>query len=313
MPLLTVVAICYNHERFVRECLDGILAQTHRDYQFIVVDDGSQDGSKRIIREWLAEHRVECTFIDHEINRGLLPTLNEMLSVARGKYIAKVSTDDLWLPDKLERQLARMEALPDDVAVLYGDAHLIDEAGRRLPRDFLEEHRCLSPPSGRIAPHLVVGNFIPSLTTLVRRDALVAVGGYDERLNYEDWDMWLRLALRYRFEALGEVNACYRIVGNSLVRTGARADRPQTLMSNVLIMEKVATSALADPETRLRAAWTMDRCARELLRQRHPLALRALPRVVRARAVHEWLTRFRSTAAARAPVERPRPDTAHRA
>ena len=266
-PLLTVVAICYQHERFVEECLESIRAQTLQDFQFIIVDDGSKDRSKSLIRDWITRHGVTATFVDHQVNQGLLPTLNEVLRLARGTWISKVATDDAWLPDKLEQQLATALALPESVAVLYGDATRIDEAGQDLGETFLEEHGRTPPPSGSIALDLVKGNFIPSLTTMVRRRALVDVGGWDEQLNYEDWDMWLRLALRHDFVGSPRLNARYRVVRDSLARTGAHPQRPQTLMSNVRIMRKVITSGLAERAVVRQAAWNMDEYARALLRQ----------------------------------------------
>jgi glycosyltransferase involved in cell wall biosynthesis len=266
-PLLTVVALCYQHERFVEECLESIRTQTMQDFQLIIADDGSKDRSKALIRDWIARHRIDAIFVDHSVNQGLLPTLNEVLRLARGTWIAKVATDDAWLPDKLEQQLATVLALPESVAVLYGDATKIDEAGQPLGETFLEEHGRTPPPSGSIASALIGGNFIPSLSTMVRRQALVDVGGWDEQLNYEDWDMWLRLALRHDFVGSPRINARYRVVRNSMARTGAHPQRPQTLMSNLRIMRKVIASGLAERAVVRQAAWNMDQYARALLRQ----------------------------------------------
>lgn len=298
-PLLTVIAICYQHERFVEECLESIRAQTLQDFQFIIVDDGSKDRSKALIRDWLARHRIAATFVDHAVNQGLLPTLNEVLALARGTWIAKVATDDAWLPDKLEQQLTTALALPESVAVLYGDANKIDESGQPLGETFLEEHGPTPPPSGAIASALIGGNFIPSLSTMVRRRALVDVGGWDERLNYEDWDMWLRLALRHDFVGSPRVNARYRVVRNSLARTGAHPQRPQTLMSNVRIMRKVIDSGLTERAVVRQAAWNMDQCARALLRQHR---WEGLPAWLRSQYTQLSLKLTRETAVDRKPM-----------
>ena len=132
-PLLTVLAVCYNHARYLNECLDSIHAQTYQDFELIITDDGSTDGSADLIRKWVEQHGRACRFIAHARNVGLCRTLNEALAAVRGKYLARISTDDVWLPRKLERQLAVMESLPERVAVLYGDAYQMRADGEALP------------------------------------------------------------------------------------------------------------------------------------------------------------------------------------
>jgi len=241
--LLTVMAVCYNHARFLTECLDSIRAQTFQDFQLIITDDASTDGSPSLIRGWLSANKVSARFIRHQSNRGLCATLNEALAAVRGKYLAKISADDAWLPDKLERQSQVMESLPACVAVLYGDALQIDEAGRVLPRKFLLEHGVNGPgPSGNVFKFLLRRNFIPSMTTMIRTACLRDVGGYDESLAYEDWDMWLRLARRYEFEFLPEIFARYRIVNSSLSRTKVSWGSPDRLWTDLRILEKTLDS-----------------------------------------------------------------------
>jgi glycosyltransferase involved in cell wall biosynthesis len=243
-PLVTVMALCYNHERFVLECLESIRAQTFQDFRLIITDDASTDRSAELISGWIGRHRPDATFIRHTQNRGLCATLNEALTTVSTKYLAKIATDDLWMPEKLERQSTIMESLPDKVAVLYGDAYQIDEAGTLLPERFLKAYRIVGdPPTGDLFPRLVQRNFIPSLTTMIRMDCLREVGGYDERLAYEDWDMWLRISQRYEFAFFDYVSAKYRIVPNSMVRTVVPLNSPTRVWSDVLLMAKCLRSA----------------------------------------------------------------------
>ncbi len=218
-PTVTVIALCYNHERFVLDCLESIRAQTCQDFELIVMDDCSRDHSPHLIAEWLAEHYPAARFIHHPVNRGICATLNEALGLAKGTYISMTATDDTWMPHKLASQVALAQSLDADTAVIYADAGQMDEEGEPLPTRFIEAHGVTDPPQGWIFGRLANGNFIPAMTTLIRRDALLAVGGYDERLNYEDYDMWLRLADRYAFAFQPDVVAHYRIVATSMVRT----------------------------------------------------------------------------------------------
>ena len=281
--LLTVLAICYNHERFVLECLEGIRTQTFQDFQFIIVDDGSTDRSVRVIRQWIEQRRIDCELVAPSSNRGLCPTLNEALGLVRGRYLAKMSTDDIWLPEKLARQLGTLERLPETTAVLYGDALRIDEDGQVLDKTFLEAHGIdRPPPQGRLLSSLLRRNFIPSMTTLLRTDALRAVGGYDERLVYEDWDMWLRLSMRYEFAFTDYVSAKYRLVRNSMINTIARRASPNRLASDTLILEKCVRSGALDRAQARAARLRMLRMSLSLARYGDRRAIDCLGRTLRA-------------------------------
>lgn len=237
--LVTVIALCFNHSKFLIECLESIGAQTFQDFQLIVTDDSSRDGSAQLIEEWLNVHRPDALFIRHSVNVGLCKTLNEALAQARGEFISMIATDDAWEPDKIERQLALAREAGAAVAVVYSDASRMDEEGARLEKNFIESHtpEC-TRPSGRVFSELATRNFIPAMSTLIRRQTLVDVGLYDERLAYEDYDMWLRLASKYEFVYCPAVVARYRIVATSMVRTIFSNPSPHYLHTVYLICMK---------------------------------------------------------------------------
>jgi glycosyltransferase involved in cell wall biosynthesis len=215
-PLVTVIATCFNHERFVVESLESIRAQIYPNIQLIIADDCSTDDSVPLIKEWLRTTGTACTLIIHDENQGVCRTRNETLSHARGKYVSSISTDDSWLPEKLAVQVEQMEKLPHSVGAVYGDASRMDEDGRPLPKTFIEQIGTLERmPEGDIYETLLERNFIPT-GTLVRRECFEAVGPYDESLIYEDWDMWLRIARRYEFAFTPRIGARYRVHEGSL-------------------------------------------------------------------------------------------------
>ena len=280
--LLTVMAVCFNHARFLTECLDGIRAQTFQDFQLIITDDGSTDGSPALISDWLSKNSVSAHFIRHESNRGLCPTLNEALAAVQGKYLAKISTDDVWLPDKLARQIQEMESLSDRVAVLYGDALQMNEAGKLLPRRYLSEVGFDGvAPSGRIFRSLVRRNFVHGVTTLIRTGCLRTVGGYDESLAYEDWDMWLRLAQRYEYRFSPEIFAKYRIVKNSLSRTTVAWGTPNQVWTDLVILGKCLDSPELSLAEKVRIRIRMFSLALRLVRLRDRRAAKAVGRAIR--------------------------------
>lgn len=249
---VTVIALCYNHARFVVECLESIRAQTFQDFQLIVTDDGSSDGSADRIDDWLRQHRPDAVFLRHGKNVGLCRTLNEAIARSEGDYISMIATDDVWEASKIEQQLAVMRNESEQVAVVYSDAIQIDEAGARLPKDFIEQHRPgFEPPSGHVFAALAHDNFIPAMATLIRRQAIVDAGGYDERLLFEDYDMWLRLAQRHRFVFHPAKVARYRIVSTSIVRTSFSQNTAAFAYSMFMVCErKLGTKLLSDAERR---------------------------------------------------------------
>ena len=218
-PLVTAFVGCYNHSRFVEQCLDSVKHQTYPNLQVIIFDDCSKDNSVAVIDTWLKRHRLNWQFISHTRNIGICASLNEVLRLARGKYISMVAADDVWLPDKTARQVEIMERLPEDVGVVYSDAFQIDEYGETLPQMFVEAHReFVVPPEGFLFDVLLEGNFIPAMTTLIRRECFNQVGTYDEDLCFEDWDMWMRISRTFRFVYDTIPAAKYRIVLSSASR-----------------------------------------------------------------------------------------------
>lgn len=219
MPLVSVFVGCYNHSRFVLEALESVRSQTYPSIELIIWDDRSNDESPELIRSWISDHSMECVFIEHAVNRGLCKSLNEALALASGKYIAMVSADDLWMPERIARQVEILENAASNVGVVYSDAFQIDEAGKTLPGMFIESNRKFEhPPTGSLFDVLWEGNFIPAMATMIRRECFTHVGNYDEDLSFEDWDMWLRISRTHQYFYDTIPLAKYRIVSTSMIR-----------------------------------------------------------------------------------------------
>ena len=197
-PLVSVVMPVHNAERYLVEAVGSILEQTHRDLELVVVDDGSTDGSRAILGE-LDDPRIRVLELGRQ---GLTETLRTGCAAARGRYIARMDADDVALPDRLERQVARLGAEPD-LAACGGAVVMLDERGRcgatvRYPETDAEIRRAL--PQYNCFAH-------PAVT--FRRDAYEATGGY-RTANGEDYDLWLRLSERYRLANLRDPVLLYR-------------------------------------------------------------------------------------------------------
>ncbi len=217
---MSVIVLCYNQGQYVLKTLESVKAQTYKTTQLVIIDDCSSDDSVATIERWLHENGMDCTFIRHQKNLGICKSLNDALAAANGKYVSMVASDDLWLPDKVAKQVEVMESEPEQVGVLYSDAFQIDKDGQPLPDMFIGAHRKLPEmPQGQILNTLLEGNFIPAMTTLIRRSCYDVVGFYDEQLPWEDWDMWLRLARHYSFLYSPIPSAKYRRHEKSLSRS----------------------------------------------------------------------------------------------
>lgn len=252
MPLVSVIALCFNHARFVVECLESIRAQTFQDFDLVIMDDCSSDDSVAIIKHWIARTGTQCTFVAHEVNAGVCQTQNEALALGRGKFVCVIAADDRWRPDRIERHLKAFAELPADVALVYSDTAQMDEHGTPLPQTFLEGQRPgFKLPSGRVFEELINRNFVHPVSSTMRREAVVKVGGYDTRLTIEDYDMWLRLANEYQFVYVEGIYSDYRIVSTSLTRTLWVAPSARFAYGQFLLREKWIPSGLLTKRQRM--------------------------------------------------------------
>jgi len=188
-PLVSVVIPCYNHARYVKECIQSIIDQDYRNIELIVIDDGSKDASVQVIEEMrnVCEARFTRFEFIHRENRGLCNTLNQALEWCEGEYYASVASDDIFLPFKIDKQVSYLEANPETVAV-FGGIILIDQHGGIL-------RKVEKPGSFGFRDIFLNRYFLPAPTALVRRLELQAVG-YDPSIKIEDWNLWLKLSKR---------------------------------------------------------------------------------------------------------------------
>ncbi|HEX7976114.1 MAG TPA: glycosyltransferase [Anaerolineales bacterium] len=201
-PKVTVLLPSYNRAGLLPVALHSVFAQTYSDFELIVVDDGSTDDTASVVRGF-PDPRLR--YLSQE-NRGISGALNAGLGLARGVYIARVDSDDRWLPDLLEREVAVLETRPD-VGLVYSKAQAMDPQGQPLAQ-------ILGAPEkfpGQTLKSILYGDFVCTITAVVRRECLEQAGPFDENLKgNEDWDMWVRLARVCRFAYLDQVLANFR-------------------------------------------------------------------------------------------------------
>lgn len=231
LPLVTVGIASFNNAPYLRETLESIRLQVYPHVEIIVVDDASGDGSVDIVRAWLNEHpEVNGRLICHETNLGVCRVCNDIVTNSKGEFISIVGSDDIQLPNKLSSQVPLLQNASLKIGVIFGDVEHINGASALIEAPV----EWPKASSGDLFLPLLKVNFIPAMSTLVRRNCYDKVGLYDEGLGYEDWDMWLRIAREYQFLYYPPVTAYYRIHGNSA--TFKR--RQQMLESSLKLLQK---------------------------------------------------------------------------
>ena len=202
-PVITVLMPVYNGERFLAAAIDSILAQTLSDYEFIIVDDGSTDGSAAIISDYARRDR-RIRPLRHETNRGQAVALNSGIAAARGEFVAGMDADDISLPERLRMQLAFLRSHPH-IGVAGVSAREIDADNKPI--------RDVAFPQGHanIIISMLFGRAsLGGAYAMLRRNCLQASGGYNASALVNDWELWTRLAHRTRFANLRETLYLYR-------------------------------------------------------------------------------------------------------
>jgi glycosyltransferase involved in cell wall biosynthesis len=203
MDLVSIVIPAYNAERHLRAAIDSALAQTWRAREIIVVDDGSVDATQRILQSY----GTAITVLTQR-NRGAAAATNVGVATARGTWIAFLDADDIWLPDKLSRQIERCGgyAISHTDSVCFGESieGEIKRSGLGVP--------C----SGFVVKELLVTNCIVKSTVLIRRELYERLGGFDETMaGVEDWSLWLAACADNELGYLPEVTVRYRVHSQS--------------------------------------------------------------------------------------------------
>ena len=217
MPLVTVICICYNHEQFVEEAILSVLNQEYPNIELIVVDDCSTDGSVNIIRNVLTGH-AETIFIENDKTLGICKAFNKAYKLSSGMFIIDFSADDILEPSRVNNGVEKLDAMGRDFGVHYSDAWIIDEASTKLYRHSESStpiKKIKRMPEGNIFPHILRQYFICPPTTMARRSVFEYLHGYDENLDYEDFDFLVRSSRKYKFCYSPETLVQRRIVHGS--------------------------------------------------------------------------------------------------
>ena len=221
-PKVTVIIPLYNHAKFVAEAIQSALEQTYQNIELIIVDDCSTDNSVDIIKTFV-DNRI--TILVNEINIGASATVNKIINMAKGEYIALLNSDDIWMPDKLEKQLAFLENNLKYVAV-FSYAEIIDEDGvvfkdkaHFYSKVFIQQNRARHE---WLNYFFYNGNCLCHPSILIRKSVYFEVGLYNTLLaSLPDFEMWVRILIHgYEIHIMDEKMVKFRILNNEQNASG---------------------------------------------------------------------------------------------
>lgn len=218
---VSVVMATYNAKGYLREAIESVLNQTFKDFEFVIIDDGSTDETIDIIKSY-KDPRIRLYKKNH---RGLIASLNEGIKLARGEYIARMDADDISEPERFERQVGFLGDHPE-CAVVGTTIEVIDLEGSSLG----VEPEPLSHPD--IMRGLIVRNVLAHGSVMMRKTTIGELGGYDSSAKYvEDYDLWMRVIRKHRMANLPQVLYKWRLnpEGVSLTKTDEQRRNAQLI------------------------------------------------------------------------------------
>ena len=244
---VTVICTAFNHEAFIEEALDSVKDQQYSALELFIIDNGSTDLSKQKIKEWVEQNpqlSAKLIFRDRTIN--YCASFNEALFQSSGVYIIDLAGDDVLLPEHIEASLLILDKYGEAVAS-FSDAELIEKG--EVTR-FYEKNK-IAPPTRSVGDiyRKVISQYCISTVTLVFRAAqLKAIGGYDQDLAYEDFDVLCRLARRYPFCYSPHVGVRKRILPSSFSATQYATRKSVMLESTLKVCRKIYEMNRAEEE-----------------------------------------------------------------
>ena len=248
MPTLSVILPVYNGLPYLEEAINSVLNQSFKDFELIIINDGSTDGSVAVIEKF---NDFQIRFLQQE-NQGLAATLNRAIALSDGKYIARQDQDDISFPLRLEKQVTFLEANPDVGMVGTGAEIWVgnDKTDRRL------EH---ATDDALIKFGLLFNNLFVHSSVMIRRSVIEKVGGYSEdksRQPPEDYELWSRVAREFKLANLPEVLMAYREVQGSMSRTGINPFVPNLIRISAENIAWASGWSIDSPEVVAISRWS---------------------------------------------------------
>ncbi len=218
-PKISVVICAFNAERYLGATIESIIHQTYRDWELVIVDDGSRDQTKSIVDSYIKQgHPIRYHY---QTNQGFGYSRNKVLELARGQWIAIIDHDDICLPERLETQIEAAER-HSSVGFIFSNSEHFSDDGTVLRRQFDSFNPCaLDLRAGAAGNHLLVhGCFVDSETAFFKREIALAVGGFDVNFRFiTDYDFFIKMGFRCDFLGIPQVLSKWRVHPKQFTQT----------------------------------------------------------------------------------------------
>ncbi len=205
-PKVSIIMPILNGQKYMGEAIESILNQTCQDFELIIVNDGSTDGTADQIQYYMSRANVRC--IVHPTRQGVARSVNDGIRESHGEFISFLDHDDVWFPEFLETQMAHLRDHPD-VGMVHSDFQTIDADGNILEAS-VATCRNRQRPSGHVFRELFLDSFIVGNSVLIRKECFERLGGFDEVIRWGDYHMWMRIARHYKVDYTPKVLTKYR-------------------------------------------------------------------------------------------------------
>ena len=249
-PWVSVICTCYNQADYVVASLRSVINQHYANVELVVIDNASTDDSVAQIQSFCQQHPA-VRFVQNTVNIGLCRAFNQGLALTTGDFVIDLAADDVLMPNRVARQVARFLSLPYFYGVVFSNAALINADGQVLGHHFplnAAGYSNVTVPSGDVFSAVLAHYFICTPTMMMRRSMLDELGGYDEDLAFEDFDLWVRSSRQYRYAYIDEVLTQKRRLPYSL---GQQISLPEnTLLESTLRVCYKAKSLCQTPDER---------------------------------------------------------------
>ncbi len=210
LPLVTIGVLSYNYSMYIVDALNSLLTQTYPNIELIIIDDCSTDDCPALIESWIKENDINCTFVKHDRNQGITKTSNEIVKLSKGRYLNLFATDDIMMPEKIERQVELLEKAGEEYGMSYANVETMNEEGSR--KGYFINEEITSFYEGDILEQYLNKQLVfATPSSLIRTSVYKKIGCYDERMLYEDYNFWLRLFACYKVKFCEYPCLVYRI------------------------------------------------------------------------------------------------------
>jgi glycosyltransferase involved in cell wall biosynthesis len=234
-PLVSIIVPCYNHEKYIEECILSIVNQSYENIEIIVIDDGSKDKSAEILEQLAKKYDF---YFETQVNQGVAKTLNKCLSYTTSNLVVSISSDDVLMPNAVSDFVSKYIEMDGNFSLIFGDSFLINDDSEVIKinklrnianeneslyfatfLDFFKYYRKDLLNSTYIGSYssFLTGNYL-SVGMMYNKQVLISIGGWNESLKLEDHELWLRLSKINKFEYTNTIVSKYRFHENNTIK-----------------------------------------------------------------------------------------------